>query len=192
MGLSTRPAKGQVAAARRKAGPHRHAGPAGHRAAAAVLWRGDQVQPAAWMPTRATATTLRLGVRTSTATGRGVGRASARLTASAGGRAAGPRLPADRQLPPMQRAEKDGKALYEYAPRRDRDRARRAPGHDPRARAVGLDLGRCANLAAPARARAARAPTSARSAEDIGEALGCGAHLSERRRRAAAGPFASA
>ena len=50
-----RAAEGQVAAARREGRPHRHARSAGHRRAAAVLRRGDQVQPAAaWTPTRPT------------------------------------------------------------------------------------------------------------------------------------------
>ena len=81
--------------------------------------------------------------------------------------------------------KKDGKALYEYARAGDRSRAR--------ARAMSRSI-RCAGAMVDARprckivAKVSKGTYIRTLGEDIGEALGCGAHLTSLRRMAT-GPF---
>ena len=83
------------------------------------------------------------------------------------------------QLPPMHSALKhDGKPLYDYARAGRRGRARAAPGDDPRDR--GRRRGRA--TAGRSTSRCSKGTYIRTLAEDIGEALGCGAHLAALRR----------
>jgi tRNA pseudouridine55 synthase len=93
-----------------------------------------------------------------------------------------------RQLPPMYSAlKKDGKALYEYA------RAGQEVEREPRDITVhSLDLALVEDAGRPAlrfTARVTKGTYIRTLGEDLGEALGCGAHLSFLR-RVATGPFA--
>ncbi|HZY18603.1 MAG TPA: tRNA pseudouridine(55) synthase TruB [Ramlibacter sp.] len=92
-----------------------------------------------------------------------------------------------RQVPPMHSAlKKDGKALYEYA------RAGETVERDPRDVVVhALSLEPVTDAGRPAirfTARVSKGTYIRTLGEDIGEALGCGAHLSFLR-RTATGPF---
>jgi tRNA pseudouridine55 synthase len=92
-----------------------------------------------------------------------------------------------RQLPPMHSAlKKDGKALYEYA------RAGQEVAREPRDITVhALDLALTEDAGRPAlrfTARVSKGTYIRTLGEDLGEALGCGAHLSLLR-RIATGPF---
>jgi tRNA pseudouridine55 synthase len=95
------------------------------------------------------------------------------------------------QIPPMHSAlKKDGKALYEYA--RAGIEIERVP------RAIDVHALALSEVAAPGDQRALKIVASVSKgtyirtlAEDIGEALGCGAHLSALRRVATGGFVAS-
>ena len=110
----------------------------------------------------------------------------------AGGTAAGPGLAqlrerftgAQRQVPPMHSAlKKDGKALYEYA------RAGQEVEREARDVVVhALDLSLDAPDALRFTARVSKGTYIRTLGEDMGEALGCGAHLASLR-RVATGPF---
>ena len=142
---------------------------------------------------KAYVTTLRLGVRTRTADAEGEVLAVRPVTCSVGqvvevlDRFTG----AISQLPPMHSAlKKDGKALYEYA------RAGIEVERSPRQVTIHdlelLDM----DLAGPAPTLSLRVHCSKGTyirtlGEDIGEALGCGAHL-QALRRVQSGPFALA
>lgn len=129
-------------------------------------------------------TTLRLGVKTSTGDAEGAVLETRPVTCTPGGvvevldRFTGP----IQQLPPMHSAlKKDGKALYEYA------RAGIEVAREPRAVTIHtlelLDLRLQGD--APAlrlRVRCSKGTYIRTLGEDIGEALGCGAHLSALRR----------
>jgi hypothetical protein len=177
--------KVQVAAARRKGRPHRHAGSAGHRRAAAVLWRRHQVQPAA--PGR------RQDLRSDRAAGRDAPpRRPPRARCSRGapwpaptGRSGWRKWPLHRRRSPgaahAQRAQEvDGKALYEYA--RAGIEVERAPRRDSRSDALEL-LPHEANwrmqLLNVALQQGHLHPHAGRRHR---RALGCGAHLSALRR----------
>ena len=138
-------------------------------------------------------TTLRLGQKTSTADAEGAVIQERPVVCSAGqvvevlDRFMGPIS----QVPPMHSAlKKDGKALYEYA--------REGQTIEREARHVvihGLDL-LDMNLSGDAPSLTLRVHCSKGTyirtlGEDIGEALGCGAHLSSLRREQT-GPFAAA
>jgi tRNA pseudouridine55 synthase len=94
---------------------------------------------------------------------------------------------AQRQVPPMHSAlKKDGKALYEYA------RAGQEVEREPRAITVhALELALVQDEGRPAlrfTACVSKGTYIRTLGEDLGEALGCGAHLSMLR-RVATGPF---
>jgi len=93
---------------------------------------------------------------------------------------------AQRQVPPMHSAlKKDGKALYEYA-RAGQEVAREPRGvviHELSLQADGDDA-RVVRL----RAKVSKGTYIRTLGEDIGEALGCGAHLTQLR-RTKTGPF---
>ncbi len=86
------------------------------------------------------------------------------------------------QLPPMYSALNDGKALYEYARAGMRSSARRARSRSAIGVAATVAPARPTRLGRVCGCCAARAPMSARWAEDIGAALGCGAHCLALRR----------
>jgi tRNA pseudouridine55 synthase len=127
--------------------------------------------------------TLRLGVKTSTADAEGdiieerpVPAISAEQLADVARRFTGP----IRQLPPMHSAlKKDGKALYEYA--------RAGEAVDREVRDVIVHALELTPVPGTTNAIALRATVSKGTyirtlGEDIGEALGCGAHLASLRR----------
>jgi tRNA pseudouridine55 synthase len=89
-----------------------------------------------------------------------------------------------RQLPPMHSAlKKDGKALYEYA------RAGVEVEREPRDIVVhALDIRRTAQHELTFTASVSKGTYIRTLGEDIGEAIGCGAHLTALR-RVATGPF---
>jgi len=129
-------------------------------------------------------TTLRLGVRTSTADAEGEVVSVRPVACSIGqvvevlDRFTGPIS----QLPPMHSAlKKDGKALYEYA------RAGVEVEREPRQVTIhelellDIDLG-CEEPWLRLRVSCSKGTYIRTLGEDIGEALGCGAHLSELRR----------
>lgn len=88
-----------------------------------------------------------------------------------------------RQVPPMHSAlKKDGRALYEYA--REGVEVERAP-RDVVVRALSLRLLAPDRIAL--RAEVSKGTYIRSLAEDIGEALGCGAHLTALRRTATGG-----
>lgn len=129
-------------------------------------------------------TTLRLGVRTSTGDAEGEPLSERPVTCSIGqvvevlDRFMGPIL----QVPPMHSAlKKDGKALYEYA--RAGIEVERAPRQVTIHALEWLDM----DLQAPEpflrlRVHCSKGTYIRTLGEDIGEALGCGAHLSALRR----------
>ena len=89
-----------------------------------------------------------------------------------------------RQVPPMHSAlKKDGKALYEYA--RAGIEVERAP-RDVEIYELNMALSHAAegDIAIDIRARCSKGTYIRTLAEDIGEALGCGAHLTALRRTA--------
>ncbi|MGH8820378.1 MAG: tRNA pseudouridine(55) synthase TruB, partial [Rhodoferax sp.] len=92
-----------------------------------------------------------------------------------------------RQVPPMHSAlKKDGKALYEYA--RAGIEVERAPRDVEIFKLnVALDLAVQGNMAIDIRAKCSKGTYIRTLAEDIGEALGCGAHLTALRRTATGG-----
>jgi tRNA pseudouridine55 synthase len=166
LGLSSNDAlaEGQVAAAGGEGRPHRHAGPAGHRRAAAVLRRGDQVQPAApgcrqdlrggrcsWA-SRRHRRCRRRGDRRAPGAGDHA-RRLAQVRRSSPGRS--------RQVPPMHSAlKKDGKACTNTPAPASRSSASRATSR-PRAGAAPSAAGPLLRSSP----RSARAPTSARWAK---------------------------
>jgi len=129
-------------------------------------------------------TTLRLGVKTSTADAEGEVIATRPVTCSVGqvvevlDRFMGPIA----QVPPMHSAlKKDGKALYEYA--RDGEVVEREPRHVTIHELELLDMrldGEAPTLSL--RVACSKGTYIRTLGEDIGEALGCGAHLSMLRR----------
>jgi len=129
--------------------------------------------------------TARLGVRTSTgdAEGQVIEAREVQVTAQSLVRVAAQFTGAIRQIPPMHSAlKKDGKALYEYA--RDGIEVDRAPRD---VTIFKLDI-------TPLDAVSIRIVTTVSKgtyirtlAEDIGQALGCGAHLMQLRRIATGG-----
>ena len=186
-----RAAEGQAPAARREGRPHRHARPAGHRAAAAVLRRGHQVlagQPgrrqglprhaAAWASARAPATAK---ARSSRARRSQVDRAAieaacARFTGAID------------QLPPMHSALKhEGRALYEYARAGIEVERAAAPRDD--SRASTSSTGRMPTLVIDV--RCSKGTYIRTLAEDIGAGAGLrrapGGAAPHRQRRADAG-----
>ncbi|HEX5805885.1 MAG TPA: tRNA pseudouridine(55) synthase TruB [Macromonas sp.] len=135
-------------------------------------------------------TTLRLGVKTTTGDAEGEVLSQRPVTCSVGqvvevlDQFSGPIS----QVPPMHSAlKKDGKALYEYA--RAGVEVERAPRqvtiHD--LELLGMDL-QAAEPWLKLRAHCSKGTYIRTLGEDIGEALGCGAHLAELR-RVQTGPF---
>lgn len=129
--------------------------------------------------------TLRLGVKTTTGDAEGevleeraVPEISADQLAQVVRRFTGPM----RQLPPMHSAlKKDGKALYEYA------RAGEEVEREPRAVVIHeLSLARSSGASNDIRmvAKVSKGTYIRTLGEDIGEALGCGGHLTSLRRTA--------
>ena len=133
--------------------------------------------------------TARLGVKTSTgdAEGEVIAQRPVSVTADDLDRVAAQFTGPIRQVPPMHSAlKKDGKALYEYA--REGIEIERAPRdvviHELSVTAVEPDLIRIV-------ARVSKGTYIRTLGEDIGEALGCGAHLRSLR-RVATGDFGEA
>jgi tRNA pseudouridine55 synthase len=126
--------------------------------------------------------TLRLGVKTSTGDAEGQimeEREVPELTPARLAEIAKQFTGAIRQVPPMHSAlKKDGKALYEYA--RAGEEVERAP-RDVVVRQLNLAGGVAANEIALV-AKVSKGTYIRTLAEDIGEALGCGAHLGSLRR----------
>ncbi len=129
--------------------------------------------------------TARLGIRTATgdAEGEVIAERPVRVTADDLARAEALFTGPIRQVPPMHSAlKKDGKALYEYA--REGVEVERAP------RDVVIHALKIAQTAADAiriEASVSKGTYIRTLGEDIGEALGCGAHLSSLRRTATGG-----
>ena len=137
--------------------------------------------------------TLALGVTTSTADAEGevLQRRPVQLTADAVAAVMGQFIGRITQIPPMHSAlKKDGKALYEYA--RAGIEVERAPRavtiHGLEVLALRLDV---PQAAIDIRVTCSKGTYIRTLAEDIGEALGCGAHLSALR-RVATGNFEAA
>ncbi|WP_208510270.1 tRNA pseudouridine(55) synthase TruB [Variovorax paradoxus] len=133
--------------------------------------------------------TARLGIRTATgdAEGEVIAERPVQVTAEDLARAEALFTGPIRQVPPMHSAlKKDGKALYEYA--REGIEVERAP------RDVVIHALKIAQTAADAiriEASVSKGTYIRTLGEDIGEALGCGAHLSSLR-RTATGDFVAA
>lgn len=129
--------------------------------------------------------TARLGIRTATgdAEGEVIAERPVQVTAEDLARAEALFTGPIRQVPPMHSAlKKDGKALYEYA--REGIEVERAP------RDVVIHALKIAQTAAAAiriEASVSKGTYIRTLGEDIGEALGCGAHLSSLRRTATGG-----
>ncbi len=129
--------------------------------------------------------TARLGIRTATgdAEGEVIAERPVQVTAEDLARAEALFTGPIRQVPPMHSAlKKDGKALYEYA--REGIEVERAP------RDVVIHALKIAQTAADAiriEASVSKGTYIRTLGEDIGEALGCGAHLSSLRRTATGG-----
>ncbi|QRF60475.1 tRNA pseudouridine(55) synthase TruB [Variovorax paradoxus] len=129
--------------------------------------------------------TVRLGIRTATgdAEGEVIAERPVQITAEDLARAEALFTGPIRQVPPMHSAlKKDGKALYEYA--REGIEVERAP------RDVVIHALKIAQTAADAiriEASVSKGTYIRTLGEDIGEALGCGAHLSSLRRTATGG-----
>ena len=129
--------------------------------------------------------TARLGIRTATgdAEGEVIAERPVQVTAEDLARAEALYTGPIRQVPPMHSAlKKDGKALYEYA--REGIEVERAP------RDVVIHALKIAQTAADAiriEASVSKGTYIRTLGEDIGEALGCGAHLSSLRRTATGG-----
>jgi len=129
--------------------------------------------------------TARLGIRTATgdAEGEVIAERPVQVTADDLARAEALYTGPIRQVPPMHSAlKKDGKALYEYA--REGIEVERAP------RDVVIHALKIAQTAADAiriEASVSKGTYIRTLGEDIGEALGCGAHLSSLRRTATGG-----
>ncbi len=146
---------------RREGRPHRHARSAGHRPAAALLRRGDEVRAgAASMPTSATWPRCKLGVTTSTGDAEGEVVQTRAVRRDARRRRAC--LRRIRRRDPSGAAdalgpEAEGQAALRLRPRRRRHRADAARRHDPRDRRLSTAKA----IAGVSTSRAARAPTSA-------------------------------
>jgi tRNA pseudouridine55 synthase len=126
--------------------------------------------------------TARLGVRTSTgdAEGQIIEERAVQVTAQDLARVAAQFTGVIRQIPPMHSAlKKDGKALYEYA--RDGVEVDRAPRD---VTVFGLDITRIDAVSIRLVAKVSKGTYIRTLAEDIGAALGCGAHLTQLRRSA--------
>ena len=163
----------------REGRPHRHARSAGQRGCChCVLVRRPSSRRPRWMPTSAICATVKLGERTASGdaesavieTRPGEPR---RWRRDRGSRSRVSSGPID-QLPPMHSALKhEGRALYDYARQRHRDRTRIASGR--RFTASTSSTGSLQQLVIDV---ACSKGTYIRAlAEDIGTALGCGAHL---------------
>jgi tRNA pseudouridine55 synthase len=129
--------------------------------------------------------TARLGVKTATGDAEGEVIAKRPVAVGAGDLARVQALFTGpiRQVPPMHSAlKKDGKALYEYA--REGIEVERAP-RDVVIHALALDA--LADDEIRIRATVSKGTYIRTLGEDIGEALGCGAHLSSLRRTATGG-----
>jgi tRNA pseudouridine55 synthase len=127
----------------------------------------------------------RLGVRTSTgdAEGEVIEQRPVQISAQDLARVAAQFTGAIRQVPPMHSAlKKDGKALYEYA--RDGVEVDRAPRD---VTVFKLDLAPIDVVAIRIAATVSKGTYIRTLAEDIGAALGCGAHLTQLRRSATGG-----
>jgi len=129
--------------------------------------------------------TLRLGVKTTTGDAEGEvleERVVPEISADQLAKVARQFTGALKQLPPMHSAlKKDGKALYEYA------RAGEEVEREPRAVVIHeLDLDRAAETPNDIRmvAKVSKGTYIRTLGEDIGEALGCGGHLTSLRRTA--------
>ena len=128
----------------------------------------------------------RLGVRTSTGDAEGeiIEERAVQVTAQDLARVAAQFTGPIRQIPPMHSAlKKDGKALYEYA--RDGLEVERAPRD---VTVFRLDIAPVDALSISITAAVSKGTYIRTLAEDIGSALGCGAHLT-RLRRVATGGF---
>ena len=129
--------------------------------------------------------TARLGVRTSTgdAEGQVIEERAVHVTAQDLTRVAAQFTGAIRQIPPMHSAlKKDGKALYEYA------RAGIEVDRAPREVTVfKLDIAQIDAVSIRLVATVSKGTYIRTLAEDIGQALGCGAHLTQLRRIATGG-----
>jgi tRNA pseudouridine55 synthase len=124
----------------------------------------------------------RLGVRTSTGDAEGavIEQRTVRVTPQDLARVAAQFTGAIRQIPPMHSAlKKDGKALYEYA--REGVEVERAPRD---VTVFQLAITPMDALSIRITAKVSKGTYIRTLAEDIGQALGCGAHLTQLRRSA--------
>ena len=186
-GLSSnaRAAARQAPLPRREGRPHRHARSARIRPAAALLRRGDQVRAvparratsATWRPC-ASASRRRPATPKATIVATRAGRVRPRGARAV---AAAFRRPIDADAADALGAEARRQAATTTTrARASRSRASPRDGRDPRARAARME-----RAAMPTLDVACSKGTYIRAlAEDIGEALGCGAHLAALRRTA--------